>query len=208
LPGGAETATAQPIKGQLCIRFDQALASNASVAIALADTPLARSLLGHAPIYKRTYVTLNLAVQADQLFMRRRRTMLLHTRIPDIMFDNERNERVADLRQALADNGFWVYEMSSADGDDDRSAILLLQGICSANYRDIHMLVGVRYEPSELTRQLRYKQHVDSKTVRTGALETRFVLWGNGPEIGRELARLQVDLSQLIQDRLNYLRSA
>lgn len=198
--------SSMPLSGRIQLCFDHVLASNTTVQCEPADTDIARNLLGQAPIHQRTHITVHLKLHTDELFEQRRRTILLHTRAPDVTFSNERNERVADLQQALADNGFWVDTPSAIDGANG-STIVLFNGIRSTDFHDIHLLAGVRSESNSLTRELRYEQRMDSKTVDTGALEIRLMLWGSGDKVAQKLVNLQLDLSQLIQDRLHFLRS-
>ena len=219
------------LNGQIRICFEDALASGFTVDVAPASSgqgtlDAAAGLFSRSRIERRTTLILNMQIAADWLFQQRRRMSLLHFRLPDITLAQERYERMADLRQACADLGFWVYDTALAT-DDELQPYVILKGVRSTKFRDIHLLMGIRYEANQIDRELRYTQRTDIKKVQSGRLDTRILLWsaatiagrspqarppGNGtgqdeanPE--RTMTRLQLDLRELLEQRLHYLRS-
>lgn len=202
LDGSIEAPASRPLGGQARVQFDEVLVSGLSLAL---DAP--HPVLGHPPVVKRTNVVLNLTVRANDLFRGRRRMSLLHFHLPDVTLVHERRERIADLRQACADLGFWVYDVHPADDAPEARPWVLLRGIRNTHHHDITLIAAIIYQPMQLTREQRYNQRTDSRSVQTGALDMRIVFWGSGAEAAKEIATLQLELRQLLQERLHYLRA-
>jgi hypothetical protein len=207
---GQEDDTGRLLHGRLCVRFDDVLASGLEIT---QNDSASHSLFQRMPIQKRTYLVLDLTIRAYELFRRRRLTTLLHFRMLDVALGPERRERVADLRQVCADIGFWIYEVYPPEIAGKAQPYVILRGIRSTKYHDVHLLAGIRYEPNQLTRELRYDQRTDSKHVETGILDVRIVLSGiaNDTELTDDapetLDQLLLTLQQLLNQRLDYLRS-
>jgi hypothetical protein len=214
----AQEAVEKPLHGTLTVRFDHVLASRSQVTLN-AD----HRLLEGIPVQKRTYVHLNLFVRTNQLFHRRSRTALLHFQVPEVSFSGDRRDRLTDLKQAFADLEFWI-ERDPPLIHGDGSGPLLFTGMRSKDYFDIHLIAGITYEPISITREIRYPERTDSKQVETGLLDIRLLLTGEGNDvkiaratedgvpqrevdITSEIARLQLRLSELIEERLTYLRT-
>lgn len=216
-PNGSQLNEVDTLSGTFRIRFDHVLASGMEFARATqhpttGEPIAAHPLLMHAPIVKRTFLVLHVQVRTYELFQRRKHMSILHFRMPDVALGQERRERVADLRQACADLGFWVYDVYPAESDDSSSPYVLMRGIRSTGYQDIHMLAGVRYESTQIQRQLQFDKRIDSKEVQAGQLDARLVMWGNldptpPDDLPMSMAELQLELRQIIQQRLQYLRA-
>jgi hypothetical protein len=202
LDGALESPASRPLSGQVCVQFDDVLVSGMGLRLD-AQHPV----LGYPPIVKRTVVVLNLTIHANELFRDRRRTTLLHFRLPDMTLLRERRERLADLRQACADLGFWVYDVYPADETQDSRPWVLLRGIRNTGHHDISLLAAVQHQPVQLTREQRINQRTDSRSVQTGVLDMRFVFWGSGANAAKEIATIQLELRQLLRERLHYLRA-
>ena len=74
------------------------------------------------------------------------------------------------------------------------------------------LLAGVRYESTQIQRQLQFDKRIDSKEVQAGQLDARLVMWGNldptpPDDLPMSMAELQLELRQIIQQRLQYLRA-
>lgn len=200
---GVEANPDKTIEGVFRIRLDNTLASGVECMFVEEHRP--RPLLQAVPVYKHTQIIVNVRVRANELFLRRRRTALLHFQIPDVSLSSELSDRVDDLQQICADMGFWVARPDTFLPDGARG--VLLRGVRSTNFQDVDMVLGMLYRTAELTRQLRFKQRVDSKQIQTGHLDARIVLSGTGDNVGEEMARLLLDLGRLIHERLHYLRT-
>jgi hypothetical protein len=192
----------KPLTGQIRVQFEHIAASG--IDLSLTDR---HPVIGHPPIVKRTNVVLNLTIHANDLFGERRRMTLLHFRLPDVTLIRERRERIADLRQACADLGFWVHDVYPPADTSEAQPWVVLRGIRNTGHHDITMVAGIFYQPQQLTRELRYNQRTDSRSVQTGALDMRIVFWGSGANAAKEIATIQLDLRQLLQQRLHYLRA-
>jgi hypothetical protein len=84
---------------------------------------------------------------------------------------------------------------------------VVLRGIRNTSHHDIHLILGFRYFTTDVTRELSFNQRVDRKQIKTGHLDVRIVLSGVGDKVSGEMASLQMELSQLIHERLHYLRT-
>ncbi len=183
------------LEGTFHIQLDNILISNTGITFNSNQGPF--QIL---PVFKRTNVVINLKVQAQILFARRRHTMLLCFNQSDVTMDSE---RVADVYQACVDIGFRVYD--NDDWYQDSNSSFMFRGIRSTNYNDISLLALLHWQPLELRRELRYAQRNDIRTVHTGMLSIYILLWGFGENVSAEMARLHLKLHQIISQRLAYL---
>jgi hypothetical protein len=198
--GGPDSNPQNVLTGTLVIRLDNKLASGLECLV-----EDAHELLHGIPVYKRTYLVAQVKIYATELFQRRRRVSLLHFQIPDVSLGVDPSERIVDLQQVCADLGFWVSKASFPPSPNDTR--VLLRGVRSANHYDINLTLGFRYSTTRVTRELRFEQRVDSKQLETGYLDARIVLSGTGKGAEEKLTQLQLELGQLIHERLHYLRT-
>ncbi|NNJ13104.1 hypothetical protein EKD04_022525 [Chloroflexales bacterium ZM16-3] len=185
------------LNGVIQIRIDNVLASGTEYEIQ-ANHPLIQGV----PVYKRTQLIANLQLNIPELFANRQRAALLHFQIPDVAAGRELEERIFDLQQICADVGFWVAKPSPSS-----ELWGLLRGIRNTGHRDISLALGFRCTTTDVARELRFSQRVDHKQIKVGHLDVRIVLSGVGDKVSEELTSLQMELSQLIHDRLYYLRT-
>jgi len=192
---GDAVQTLDTLRGQVLVRINDVLASGATLRVEPAS-----KLLEHLPISRRTNIRLRLDADMQALFEQRRRMSLLHFRVPDVSLDAE---RVADVRQACADLGFRIHptDMSGLP----KQAII--EGMRSEGFCDITLLVGLLCERTPLTRALAYGQRTDSKDTHLAALDIRAAFWGSGDAAAATIARLHMELHQLLNQRLFYLRT-
>ncbi|NTV64771.1 MAG: hypothetical protein HGA65_14750, partial [Oscillochloris sp.] len=186
------------LEGTLQVEFDNRLLSQISGEI-VAEHPL----LGGVPISRRTVILADVKIDSNALFEQRQHTALLNFQMPDVSFGAEWRERINDLKQICADTGFWIEDQ----GDTSGSEPLILSGVRSTHFHDIHLLLGVEYKTTDLTRELHFKQYVESRQISSGTLDTRIVLVGSGKGVEAEIAGLQLKLGQLMHERLRYLRA-
>ncbi|MFL5805350.1 MAG: helix-turn-helix domain-containing protein [Roseiflexaceae bacterium] len=212
--GGKITSTAPVLTGVLLVRLDSFLASDLEI------TPLANSededshttgttsakgWFKHLPIYRRTNLRIEMTIYTQELFKRRRRMSRLHFRVPDVHLDEE---RVADIRQACADLGFQIYRVNEDWLFDDVRPRAQLAGIRNKGFCDITLFAVIaRSNPQELTRELRYRQRTDSKTIQASLLDIGIWLWGSGDMVAEEIASLHIGLYEILSQRLHHLRT-
>lgn len=156
------------------------------------------------PIIKRTYLNLTYNARLNELFRRRTKNSLLRFLIPDVLLDRE---RVEDLAQVCADEGFRVYDKELFETASTSSAKATIQGIRSSGFYDIGLQIGLLCQRSELTRELIYDGWRDSKPTPTSLLDIRVRLWGTGDQVEKEIGHLQMALYQTISQRLQHLRA-
>jgi hypothetical protein len=183
------------LHGQVVIRMNDVLASGATV-----RAQAVSKLLEHLPVHKRTNLHLQITADPQELFERRRRMSLLRFRLADVPLDSE---RVATVRQACADLGFRILLVDENRLPDQA----MLEGIRSEGFCDITLLLGMVCERTRMSRTLRYEQRIDSKATHTSALDIRMALWGVSDAAATMIARLHMDLHQLLHQRLSYLRT-
>ncbi|WP_129626605.1 helix-turn-helix domain-containing protein [Candidatus Oscillochloris fontis] len=169
-------------------------------------------ILDRVPIYKSTRIIARMKVLAGELFTRRRRASLLHFQVPDVSLGFEFRERIADIQQACADLGFQKIKVISSLSEMDVSHLTInkpvfFQGIRSNDHQDIYLILGFQYFTHSISRELQFERHTDTKQINAGHLDVRIVMSGMNHGTGSEMARLQVELSQLIQERLHFLRT-
>jgi len=198
--GGPDSNPQNVLTGTLYIQLDNKLASGLEC---LVEDP--HNLLRGVPVYKRTHLVAQVKIYATELFQRRRRVALLHFQVPDVSLGAEPGERIVDLQQVCADLGFWVSKPYFPPSPNETR--VLLRGIRSAKHYDINLTLGFRYSTTQVSRQLRFEQRVDSKQLQAGHLDARIVLSGTGKGSEEELTQLQLGLGQLIHERLHYLRT-
>ncbi len=128
------------LEGEIKICFEHVLASGRDVIVS-ASHPLLSTL----PIRKRTYINLKLTVRAGDLFLRRRHVALIRFQVSDVSYDKDWMERVADIKQALADLEFWIDWCDKVDPQPrpsgERQAAIT--GIRSKGYLDIRLLGAI-----------------------------------------------------------------
>jgi hypothetical protein len=185
------------LSGTFHVRLENFLASGIDF-----KADFQNSRFENLPVYKRTNLFVTLRIRTGVLFKRRQRMALLRFRQPDMMLDAE---RIADLQQACADAGFRIYDLDEIQPGPVNSAVF--QGVRNQGYHDISLVAGLVWNPVQLRRERHYTQRIDSKLTDTGMLDVRMLLWGAGDEAGKEIARLQLELHQIISQRLAYLGS-
>lgn len=186
---------AAALQGHISIRLNDVLASGVKI-----QPHADNRLFDHLPVYKRTNLRLQFTADPQELFRRRRRMSLLRFRVPDVSLDTE---RVADVRQACADLGFRI-----ANVDERRlPERALLEGVRNEGFCDIALLAGLLCERTPMTRELQYEQRTDSKVTQAAVLDIRIALWGSGDAAAATIARLHMDLHQLLHQRLYYLHT-
>jgi hypothetical protein len=214
------TSIAPILRGMLLVRFNNLLASGLEITPHMPDgvepahdssstagttTNSNKDWFRHLPIYKSTNIRLEVKMYTQELFKRRSRMSRLHFRVPDVSLDQE---RVADIRQACADLGFQIYEVKETKLSNGVTSWALLKGIRNKGFCDIRLFVGiVRSNPQELTRELRYRQRTDSKTVHASLLDVGVWLWGSGDTVAAEIASLHIGLYDILSQRLHHLRT-
>jgi hypothetical protein len=168
------------------------------------------------PIHKRTNVRLEVTLYTQKLFRRRSRMSRLRFRVPDVSLDRE---RVADIRQTCADLGFQIYAIRNYKSPDEYMSEAQLEGIRNKSFYDIHLFARItRTSPQQLSRELRYRQRTDSKTIPVSMLDINIWLWGSGDDtteedtsphvsLAEEIASLHVDLYDILSQRLHYLHT-
>jgi hypothetical protein len=192
---GDTVQTLDALRGHVLIRLNNVLASGVTLRVQPSS-----KILDHLPIFRRTNLRLQLEADTQALFDQRQRMSLLRLHVPDVSLDNE---RVADVRQACADLGFRIHTV-----DTSRLANqAILEGMRSEGFCDITLLVGMHCEQTPLTRALAYGQRTDSKATHVAALDIRAAFWGAGDAAAATIARLHMELHQLLHERLFYLRT-
>lgn len=199
-PNSLEKSTDPNLNGFLQIKLDKVLASGLECEIQ-AKHPL----LEGVPVYKHTQIIANLQIKTPELFLRRRKASLIHFQIPDVASGSEAQERIFDLQQICADLGFWVEQPVILPSSQEIR--VLLRGFRNTHHNDIYLILGFRYITTDVMRELSFKQRVDRKQIKVGHLDVRIVLTGIGNTVSSEMTLLQLELSQLIHDRLHYLRT-
>jgi hypothetical protein len=192
---GDAVQTLDTLRGHVLICLNDVLASGATLRV----EPTSK-LLENLPILRRTNLRLQLDADTQALFEQRRRMSLLRFRVPDVSLDEE---RVADVRQACADLGFRIHTTDTRGLPNQA----MIEGMRSEGFCDITLLVGLLCERTPLTRALAYGQRTDSKDTHLAALDIRAAFWGSGDAAAATIARLHMELHQLLHQRLFYLRT-
>jgi hypothetical protein len=208
---GKITSTAPVLTGVLLVHLDNFLASGLEI------TPLAnndnqdshttgaandKDWFKRLPARKSTNIRLEITIYTQELFKFRSRMSRLHFRVPDVHLDRE---RVADIRQACADLGFQIYEVEESNGFTPWA---FLKGIRNKGFYDITLVAFIASSnPQDITRELRYRQRTDSKTIQASLLDINIWLWGSGDTAAKEIASLHIGLYDILSQRLHHLRT-
>ncbi len=200
-PDGSVYARRPLAGGRIRIRLNDVLVSGFEIR---PEANPGSQWLQSIPVIKRTYLNIEYRARLNELFERRTKTSRMRFLIPHVLLDWE---RVEDMVQICADEGFRIYDKVVYDIAPTVPGKAVIRGIRSFAYYDIALLIGVICHRSELNRELHYDGWRDSKATHTAMLDVRVKMWGVGDNAEKEIGRLQMRLYQTMHQRLQHLRA-
>jgi hypothetical protein len=217
---GEEGVTHQSpiIKGELEIQLNGLIVSGIEVTPAKQadDNKDAQNgnYLDGLPIEKRTILKLNFTARLSELFKHRRpQQSFFRFFLPDTLLDIE---RARDIVLACADTGFRLYAVQpdqtvpELQVDDyahlENGRILIKRarifGIRNNRYHDIQLILFLRCYATPITREKHYEDVHETTNEKSFSLEVTVLLRGKGEDVGQEMGHRQMQLFDLLRQRL------